>query len=94
MSEQPEDKRYPYFGIPPARQPLPAEEVPALKGKRVVLSTPDGFVYDMRAVSDIHPDKHSRPSIAIMTEEAYYEWMLTGRVPEIRDFPAHLVWVE
>lgn len=28
----------PYFGAPPAREPKPARVVPALRGKRVVLS--------------------------------------------------------
>lgn len=43
---------YPYFGVPPTRPPRPASEVKALRGKRVILSTPEGFVYDMRAASN------------------------------------------
>ena len=34
-----DEHRYPYFGEPPAREPRPAAEVPALRGKRVILST-------------------------------------------------------
>ena len=44
-----EQQRYPYFGVPPARQPRPASQEPSLTGKRLILSTPEGFVYDMRA---------------------------------------------
>ena len=49
-------QRYPYFGVPPAREPRPAADEPALQGKRVILSTPEGFVYDMRAVSWYLPE--------------------------------------
>lgn len=87
-------KRFPYFGIPPARQPRPAAEVPALRGKRVVLSMPDGFVYDMRAVTQIYQDHDGRDVIDIVSEEHYYRWMFTRELPVREPFPSHLVWVE
>ena len=55
-------RRYPYFGVPPAREPRPAAEEPALHGKRVILSTPEGFVYDMRAISRIYDDGEAEAS--------------------------------
>ena len=87
-------ERLPYFGAPPSRTPRPARSVPALRGKRVVLSTPEGFVYDMRAISEIHPDAGGRDVIDIATEEDYFRWMFTGQVPESEEFPGRLVWVE
>lgn len=89
-----EGKAYPYFGVPPARQPKPAAEVPALRGKRVVLSMPDGFVYDMRAVSQVYEDGQGREVIDIVSEEHYYRWMFTREEPVRRAFPSHLVWID
>lgn len=86
--------RYPYFGVPPARQPKPAVEVPALRGKRVVLSMPDGFVYDMRAVSQIYQDDQGQDVVEIVSEEHYYRWMFTREEPVRQAYPRHLVWVE
>ena len=88
------EPRYPYFGRPPAREPKPASEVPGLRGKRVILSMPDGFVYDMRAVSQIYRDGDGREIIDIATEEHYFRWMFTGEQPVRSEFPARLVWVE
>lgn len=93
MSET-EAPRYPYFGIPPARQPQPADSVPALRGKRVVLSTPDGFVYDMRAVSELHADPDGLRVIDVSSEEDYFRWMFTGEPPRQETYPLRLVWLE
>ena len=91
MAEEP---RYPYFGKPPAREPRPASEVPALRGKRVILSTPEGFVYDVRAISQIHQDGNGRDVIDVVSEEHYYRWMFTQVAPPTEAFPSKLVWVE
>ena len=53
-------ERLPYFGRPPTRPPRPAADEPALRGKRVILSTPEGFVYDMRAASQVFRDGQGR----------------------------------
>ena len=93
MSEA-EMPRYPYFGVPPPRQPQPADSVPALRGKRVVLSTPDGFVHDMRAVSQARADRHGHLVVDVASEEDYFRWMFTGEAPRAETYPARLVWVE
>ncbi len=89
-----EQGKYPWFGVPPPRQPRPAVNEPTLVGKRVVLSTPEGFVYDMRAVSEVHTDGEGNLFVDILTEVEYYH----QHDPELRrtpaQFPAHLVWVE
>lgn len=87
-------ERLPYFGAPPSRTPRPARSVPALRGKRVVLSTPDGFVYDMRAISDIHPDATGQEVVDIASEEGYFRWMFIHSAPPTQGYPAKLVWVE
>lgn len=88
------ESTYPYFGFPPTRAPRPVSAEAALVGKRVILSTPEGFVYDMRAVSRIYRDAAGRESVDIVTEEDYYRWMLTRQSPKSQPFPARLVWVE
>lgn len=89
-----DDRHYPYFGVPPARQPRPAAQEPALRGKRVILSTPEGFVDDMRAVSQIHVDDAGEVVVDVVSEEAFYRWMLVGVVPTTTSYPHRLVWVQ
>lgn len=85
---------YPWFGRPPAREPLPSARVPALRGKRVILSTPEGFVYDMRAATDRYVDEQNRDVVDVVSEEAWYRWMLVDVEPQRATWAAHLVWVE
>lgn len=89
MSER-RPERYPYFGVPPARQPRPAASEPTLTGKRVVLSTPEGFVYDMRAASEIYTDGAGGAVVDVVGERAWF----TGSPSERATWPQHLVWVE
>ena len=60
------------------------------EGKRVVLSTPEGFVYDMRAISEIHPDASGREVIDIATEEDYFRWMFSHIAPAAAGLPTAL----
>lgn len=85
---------HPFFGAPPARVPRPAADEPTLRGKRVVLSTPSGFVYDMRAASEVYTDGRGRRVLDVISEEHFYRWMLTGRLPIRESYPQVLVWVE
>ena len=86
--------KYPYFGVPPAREPTPAVDVSSLRGKRVVLSTPEGFVYDMRAISQARLDADGREVVDVVSEEDYFRWMFTRARPIPATYPVHLVWVE
>jgi hypothetical protein len=87
-------ERLPYFGRPPTRPPRPATDEPALRGKRVILSTPEGFVYDMRAASQVFRDGQGRQCVDIVSEEHWYRWMFTRELPIREPYPVHLVWVE
>jgi hypothetical protein len=84
---------YPYFGVPPTRAPRPAASEPTLFGKRVILSTPEGFVEDMRAVSERYVDDRNRDVIDLATEDDYFRWMHVGSPPTSRPWESHLVWV-
>lgn len=92
MSE--DSGRYPYFGEPPSRRPRPAIGERALRGKRVILSTAEGFVYDMRAVSEQHVDSVGNSVVDIVSEEGYFRWMFTDQLPTRQTFPTPLVWVD
>jgi hypothetical protein len=87
-----ENARYPFFGVPPARQPRPASTEPALTGKRVVLSTEEGFVYDMRAAGELYTDGTGNLYVDVVNEPAWFDGprCLQEQVP----WPAQLVWVE
>jgi hypothetical protein len=85
---------YPYFGVPPAREPRPASLEPSLTGKRVVLSTPDGFVYDMRAAGEVRTDGNGGVLVDIMTEPQWFARRAGLAQGETASWPVHLVWVE
>jgi hypothetical protein len=86
--------KYPYFGVPPSRTPRPAAQEPALTGKRVLLSTPEGFVYDMRAAGELRTDGQGSLVVDILTEDRYFQSRFANRAVEPTAWPAHLVWIE
>lgn len=88
------ESRYPYFGVPPAREPRPAVQEPTLTGKRLILSTPEGFVFDMRAADEIHLDGRGSPVVPVLTERQHFERLLLKLEVSAVDWPAHLVWVD
>ena len=59
------------FGVPPPREHRPAVDEPALTGKRVILSTTEGFVYDMRAAGEVHTDGEGGVVVDILSEGDY-----------------------
>jgi hypothetical protein len=67
---------------------------PSLTGKRLILSTPEGFIYDMRAAAEISTDGQGRALVPIITERQHFERLLLHHEPEAVEWPAHLVWVE
>jgi hypothetical protein len=89
-----DEPRTPFLGVPPERKPRPVTEVPAVRGKRVILSRPDGFLYDQRAVSEVYAADDGRAHVRVCSEVHWYRWMLTGEKPHIQAYPAYLVWVE
>jgi hypothetical protein len=55
---------------------------------------PEGFVYDVRAVSQVHADEAGHDVVDIVSEQDYFRWMFLEQRPEPQPFPARLVWVE
>lgn len=89
-----EERPLPYFGAPPARTPRLVADEPALRGKRVILSRPHGFIYDVRAVSELWTNEDGHLCVDVVTEEEYFRWMFTLEDPKVVTYPARLVWVE
>lgn len=83
----------PFFGAPPPRVARRAEDVPTLKGKRLILSLPEGFVYDMRAASEEYTID-GRAVVDVVTEEDYFRWMFQHSPPPTQSYPLRYVWVE
>lgn len=89
-----EPTKHPYFGVPPTRAPQPASNVKTIRGKRVILSTPEGFVYDMRAVSECQVGVDDSEFVDIVSEEDYYRWMLTRHRTAPESWAVGLIWIE
>ena len=89
------------FGEPPAKVPRPATDVPAIRGKRVVLSDPEyGFVYDYRATSEVL-DYDDGQYVRIAHEAQWYAWLAQDEEQRpplgprgATTWPAQLVYVE
>ncbi|ROR91818.1 hypothetical protein EDD33_2694 [Nocardioides aurantiacus] len=59
----------------------------------MILSLPDGFVYDVRALSEVLMQEDG-PVVEVATEEDYFRWMFTGYPPMRTAYPLRLVWVD
>lgn len=88
------EAKYPFFGIPPTRTPRPAAQEPALFGKRLILSTPEGFIEDIRAITERYVDDRNRDVVDVTSEVDYFAWILTDRAPVRKTWATHLVWVQ
>lgn len=80
----------PSFGVPPSRRPRPAATEPSLIGKRVILSTPEGFVYDMRAAGEVETDGSGHATIPIVTQHRWSSAAAAKRSAASTFWPAHL----
>jgi hypothetical protein len=79
---------------PPCRWPAPAEGSGSILGRRVIQTVPDGFVRDLRAVTE--PFRHSDGRMYVRTcdDAAWHGWILTGAVPAVATVASELLWVE
>jgi hypothetical protein len=79
---------------PPRRDAVPAGAAMRLIGRRLVQAVPDGYVRDLRAVTDIYADAVGGTSVRICAEAEWYRWALTGTVPTIEVAAASTLWLE
>lgn len=91
---------------PPAREPRPATEEPALTGKRIIVASdhPDvpgmvQYVRDYRAASEVFTEA-GRDYVRVVPELEWYAWQTdpapnkTPRCPRAKAYPAEFIWVE
>jgi hypothetical protein len=79
---------------PPVRWARPAISGEPILGRRVVRRVPDGFVRDLRAVSDAHTSHAGGTSVLICAESEWYAWALDGSTPITLAVSIQDLWIE
>jgi hypothetical protein len=84
---------------PPARVPIPARDVPALTGRRVVVVGRDAHDHevqhrDLRAVSEPYQTRDGAVCVRVTKEPDWYRSLGTGSAVLSNKIPVYLVWVE
>jgi hypothetical protein len=79
---------------PQVRRPMPVEGAERVLGCRVAQSVPDGYVRDLRAVSDVYRDGRGTARVRICSESDWYAWASTGVTPSSADLEAKGLWIE
>ncbi len=87
----------------PTHQPQPLDAPPVrrptavggpLLGRRLVQSVPDGFVRDLRALSDVYTSHTGTESVRLCAESAWYAWAFDGSTPTSAEVPTSQLWLE
>jgi hypothetical protein len=78
---------------PMARLPTLVSATKPILGLRVVQVVPDGFVRDLRAVTDVYRTGEDT-SARICGEAEWYRWALTGAAPSTVEVLTRHLWVE
>jgi hypothetical protein len=79
---------------PAVRQAGPATGATSVLGRRLVQAVPDGFLRDLRAVSDVHMSHSGRACVRVCAESAWYAWAIDGSTPAATEVPIDELWVE
>jgi hypothetical protein len=78
---------------PAPRRPSSALQSNGLLGRRLIQRVADGFVRDLRAVSDVYPGAPGQVA-RVCGESDWYGWALTGKVPSCVQVDAAFLWIE
>lgn len=79
---------------PPRCEPVPVAEAPSVLGRRLVQAVPDGFIRDLRAVSQLYLVGSGRAVVRLCAEHEWYRWALAGTAPATVEVAAHDLWTE
>jgi hypothetical protein len=80
---------------PISRVPVPVARCVSVLGARIVHTVPDGFVRDVRAVTEPYGDTADRArSIRVCSEADWYRWVYDGQIPQTMVIDANSAWVE
>jgi len=79
---------------PLARHPRPAIDGTSLLGRRLIQAVPDGYLRDLRAVSEVHVSHAGATCVSVCAESAWYAWALDGSTPKSTEVPVTDLWIE
>jgi hypothetical protein len=79
---------------PRPREPQRARDAANLTGLRVVERVPDGFVRNLRAVTDIYLNARGVDVARVSSEVDWHRWAFSGTVPTTNEVLADVLWVE
>ena len=68
-------------------------DVPLL-GRRLVQVVPDGYVRNLRAISEPHMSHAGTLCVRVCAEPAWYAWALDGSAPSSMELPTLTLWLE
>jgi hypothetical protein len=79
---------------PLTRQPIAVEAAHHVIGCRVVQAVPDGFVRDLRAVTDTYLSANGTLCVRVCGEAEWYKWGLGGTTPSTSEIAVTALWLE
>jgi len=79
---------------PANRLPVPAVDVDALSGRRIVQVVDGVERRDLRAVTEVHTNADGDICVRLATELEWYRWAWSGQAPKTMEVPVHLLWIE
>ena len=79
---------------PATRMPVPAVDVDALSGRRIVQVVEGVERRDLRAVTEVHTNADGDICVRLATELEWYRWAWSGQAPKTLEVPVHLLWIE
>jgi len=83
----------PALDAPPVRRARRPSAGDTLLGRRIIRAVADGFVRDLRALSDLYR-AGTELYVRVCTEAEWYAWAMTGRAPESVEVSALDLWVD
>jgi hypothetical protein len=79
---------------PPTRLPTHAPACGQVLGRRLVRAVADGYLRDLRAVSDVYISHAGPAAVRVCAESAWYAWAFDGSTPGSAEVPADQLWLE
>lgn len=79
---------------PQERRATPAADAAQVLGRRVIQAVADGFVRDLRAISELYVNPTGTLTIRLCVESEWYAWGFAGTAPKPVDVPANGLWIE
>ncbi|HEY7222988.1 MAG TPA: hypothetical protein VH561_05135 [Micromonosporaceae bacterium] len=79
---------------PLSRQPAAVLASGPVMGRRVIQAVDDGYLRDLRAVSDVHVSHSGTACVRVCAESAWYAWGIDGSTPTSTEVSVDQLWVE